>query len=222
MLDGLLRHVAPHYCCSCDKVGALLCDNCKYDIISEPFWSCVACGVNAAGKNGICGKCKVAYMKAWCVSSRTESLKKLIDHYKFMNGRAAYKPLASLLDETLPELPAGTVIVPIPTVSSHIRQRGYDHMLLISKEFAKRRGLSLSMSLERRTATRQRDANAKTRHKQASEAFKWQKSGDPSAVYLLVDDVVTTGATLHYAAKTLRDAGVEHIWAASISRQPLD
>lgn len=222
MLDGLLQHIAPHYCCSCDKAGTLLCDNCKYDIISEPFWACVACGINAAGKNGICEKCKVAYAKGWCVSSRTESLKNVIDHYKFMNGYAAYKPLASLLDEILPELPVDTVIVPIPTLSSHIRQRGYDHMLLIAKELAKRRKLFLSTSLVRQTATRQRDANAKTRYKQASEAFEWRTRSNPQAVHLLVDDVVTTGATLHYAAKALHDAGVENVWAASISRQPLD
>jgi predicted amidophosphoribosyltransferase len=41
------------------------------------------------------------------------------------------------------------------------------------------------------------------------------------ACYLLVDDVVTTGATIKYAAKALKDAGAGDVWVAAIARQPL-
>ncbi|MET0980124.1 MAG: phosphoribosyltransferase family protein [Candidatus Saccharimonadales bacterium] len=39
---------------------------------------------------------------------------------------------------------------------------------------------------------------------------------------MLIDDVVTTGATIKYAAESLRQAGATQIWVAVIARQPLD
>lgn len=222
MLDRILSFLAPHICSGCQISGTLLCDNCKYDIVSEPFAGCVACGKAVAKADGICRACKVPYQRAWCVADRRDHLQRLIGNYKFTNARAAYIPLADLLDARLPVLPENTLIVPVPTVSSHVRQRGYDHMLLIAQRLAKRRGLECLTDLQRVTNTKQRSATAKQRILQAKSAFKVHKRLDEDSVYLLIDDVVTTGATIKYASQALVDAGASTVWVASISHQTLD
>lgn len=222
MIDTLLSIVAPHHCSGCGIVGGLLCENCKYDIIHEPYSACVACGRGLAGRNGVCKECTLPYQRAWCVAPRQEQLEVLINAYKFRNARAAYKPLAELLDAYMPELPGNVIIVPIPTIPSHIRQRGYDHVFLVARHFARARRLPLTAVLQRQTATVQRGAGARQRTEQAKKAYTCATVLDPDAVYLLVDDVMTTGATMKYAAKTLAGAGAQNIWVASISRQPLD
>ena len=222
MIDDILQIIAPHHCYGCGKIGTLLCDNCKYDITSEPFSLCFACSSQLAGTSGICSQCHVNYERAWCVGPRHDSLEKLIDAYKFANVRSGYRPLSQLIDSTLPSLPDDTRIVPIPTVSAHIRQRGYDHTLLIAKYLAKKRGLRLFTGLQRATSTKQRDSGRRQRTEQAKRAFVCNKQLDENGVYLLIDDVVTTGATMKFAAKTLQNAGAGAVWAASISRQTLD
>lgn len=222
MIDTLLSYVAPHHCSGCGETGTLLCDNCKYDIISEPYSACVACSKGLAGKQGLCSSCHVPYERAWCAAARHDTLQRLIDSYKFSNAKAAYFPLTSLLHENLPELPSDIIIVPIPTVASHIRQRGYDHALLVARHFAKTRQLTLSPVLQRKSTTMQRGANKRTRTAQAKQAFVCHQQLDTATTYLLIDDVITTGATVKYAAKTLIDAGAGVVWVASISRQPLD
>lgn len=222
MIDELLQIVAPHHCSGCGKTGTLLCQNCKYDIISDPFSLCIACGIVLTGQSGICGGCRVPYSRAWCVGARQEALEHLIDTYKFANARSAFKSLAELLDTHLPELPDTVRIVPIPTVASHIRQRGYDHMALIATQFARQRGVGVDPVLSRVTNTRQRSASRRERNKQAKAAFVCTTQLDKNTPYLLIDDVVTTGATLKYAAKALRDQGAQTVWVASISRQTLD
>ncbi len=222
MIDDFLATIAPHYCCWCGKTGSLLCDNCKYDIESEPFESCIICGNVALSIRGICNSCNSSYTRAWCAGERKDSLQRLIGLYKFERSYAGYKPLVDLLDHALPSLPAGTIIVPVPTVSSHIRERGYDHMLLIAKHLAKRRQLRLFTGLQRRTATKQREAGRALRRRQAKEAFISSPVPDAKPIHLLIDDVVTTGATLEFAARALLAAGAREVWVASISRQPLD
>lgn len=183
---------------------------------------CFSCAVLPASQTGICTKCRVPYQRAWCVGERHEELKKLINSYKFENARAAHLNLTALLDETLPTLPDSVHIVPIPTISSHIRQRGYDHMALIARRFAKVRQLPYTPLLRRQNMTVQRDASKKQRLAQAREAFICPSPLDSEAIYLLLDDVATTGATMKYATQALKAAGAETVWVASISRQPLD
>lgn len=222
MLDNLLSYIAPHHCFGCAETGTLLCENCKYDIIEEPYAACVACGNGLAGRSGLCTDCSVPYERAWCVAPRQDHLQALIDGFKFRNIHAAYRPLAELLSARMPELPVDLRIVPVPTVASHIRQRGYDHTFLIARQLSKIRGLSVDTSLRRRTSTMQRGAGKRQRTAQAKQAFICPHPLKGDVIYLLIDDVVTTGATVKYAAKALRDAGAQAIWVATISRQPLD
>lgn len=156
------------------------------------------------------------------MSDRRDQLLRLIDGYKFSNTKAADRPLADLLHSHLPELPQNTVIVPVPTVNSHIRQRGYDHMLLVAKRLGRLRGLTVDTSLQRVTTSVQRLASARQRAAQAKVAFACAKPLNPDAIYVLVDDVITTGSTVKYAAKTLLDAGAGEVWVVSISRQLID
>lgn len=221
MLDNLLSYIAPHYCCGCGKIGSLICANCKYNITYEPNVICVACKKPTVGY-WLCNTCKMPYERIWVVGERTGILQRLIGLYKFERTRSAFRVLGDLILDTIPELPINTVIVPIPTIPTHIRQRGYDHMLLIAKYLALRRKLEYSNIIQRKTNSVQRGANAKKRKIQAMNAFIINEKIDTNKTYLLIDDVFTTGATIKYASLALRNAGAKHIWVAIIARQTLD
>lgn len=221
MIDYLLSYIAPHLCCGCGKLGVQLCDSCKYNIISEHFATCLMCG-RLAGNNGTCFACRVPYERSWCVGERSGELYTLLNQYKFYNARAAYRPLAQLLHETVDHLPESVIVVPVPTIASHIRQRGYDHMWLVARHFARLRNLTLSPCLQRAATTRQLGASRSIRERQAQVAFKVTQKLSGTAPYLLVDDVVTTGATLKYATRQLHRAGAKKVWVAVIARQPID
>ena len=160
--------LAPHYCCSCGAVGQIICDNCKKHIVSRSFRSCLVCAKTIRNSNGLCCSCKqkVPFKRIWCVGERCDALKSLIDAYKFERASGAYREIVDLLDEYLPKLPSNTVVVPVPTISTHIRQRGYDHAAKLARELAKRRELPYSTVLRRETSTVQHTA---------SQGERWQK-----------------------------------------------
>jgi ComF family protein len=198
----------------------MLCGNCKYNITSEQKMVCIVCG-RPTGNGWLCNNCHMPYEKAWVVGERDGVLQRLVGLYKFERAKAAYKSLGGLLVDVLPELPPHTVIIPIPTTPSRIRERGYDHMLLIARYVARARGLKWQRLIRRKTNTKQRQATAKKRDFQAKNAFFVRDKVDADTPYLIVDDVMTTGATIKYAAQALRDAGAKHVWVAVIARQTL-
>ena len=170
----------------------------------------------------LCNTCKSCYSRVWVVGERQGILQRLIGLYKFERVKDAYKVLGKLLLSVLPEFPPDTIIIPVPTVSGHIRERGYDHMLLIAKYIAKKRGLQLKQLINRKSNTKQRQASAQQRIAQAEQAFVVNDKLNSTTPYLIVDDVITTGATIRYASKALHDAGAKNIWVAVIARQTLD
>lgn len=220
MVERLLDFVSPHYCCSCGEIGSILCEGCKYDITSERFSGCTLCGQPTL--SGSHARCHSIIERTWCGGERTGGLERLIDDYKFEYVVAAHKPLGDILLAALPELPSDTIVVPIPTVRTHVRQRGYDHTLLLARYVADNRNLQCSRPLLRINSSVQRGANRKTRVAQAKAAFGVRERLDPDATYLLIDDVLTTGSTLRFAAKAMKDAGATVVWAVVAARQPLD
>lgn len=218
MIDVLLAIVAPHLCSGCAKVGTLLCEHCKYDIKQAPFLGCLLCGM--ASRDGICSSHGVSYDKAWIVGKRQGTLQRLIGGFKFKNMKAAARRLAELLDERLPLLPADTMVVPIPTAPAHIRERGYDHMLLVARYFALLRNLPLSQVIGRNTMATQHHSNRRTRISQAQSAFRTVGGVSSAVTYLLLDDVVTTGSTIGEASRVLKEAGASSVWVGAIARQP--
>ena len=220
MIEALLELIAPHHCYECQEIGSALCDSCKYNIGSDAFSGCIVCGKPC--RNGVCRSCKTYYEAAYCVGERSDTLRQLVDDLKFERQKSAAVSLASLLSSVTPIFPAGTAIVPVPTISSHVRLRGYDQVKLIAKSFAQMKtGCEYYPTLARNTKTVQRGASKSVRRKQAKEAFLCRRRLSGDRLYVIIDDVVTTGSTIEYAAKCLYDAGARNIAVAIISRQPM-
>lgn len=220
IVDELLNWLAPHYCSYCCDIGSLLCEGCKYDIVSEKIDACLLCG-RLSTANGVClARCSPAIERSWCAGEFSDGMERLIGAYKFNYAKAAYRPLGEVLLACLPQLPSDTVIVPIPTVRRHVRQRGYDHTMLLAQYIADKLSLRVDNLLVRATSDVQKGANRQQRQLQAKVAFGLSASPQPDIPYLLIDDVVSTGFTMKYAARALSEAGSKKVWAGAVARNP--
>jgi ComF family protein len=119
---------------------------------------------------------------------------------------------------------AGDALVPVPASPDRVRQRGYDQASLIAAEAGRRLGLPLIHALERaRATTAQFDLDRAARASNLVDAFRLR---DPAVALqvrdrwlVLVDDVVTTGATLAACATALHDAGARAVSAITVARE---
>lgn len=192
LLDALLAMVAPHECLVCTREQGLLCMACAA-AYRPPTPSIEP----PRGVEGL-----------WVWSEYTGVTKLLLKRYKFDHAWAAHKVIASLVVQALPRLPAQTIVVSVPTASSRQRQRGYDHAALLARSVAARRGLMYAALLARTGQSRQVGATRRQRQQQLAGVFNvprpWLCVGRS---ILLIDDVMTTGASLEAAATTLLQAG---------------
>ncbi len=146
--------------------------------------------------------------------------KDLLHIYKFERAPVGTFPIARAMCEVLPYLPAHTLVIPVPTATSRIRERGYDHAALLARGIAKERGWMWDRAVTRLSQSRQVGANRQQRHAQLKDAFAVSKPAlINGADVLVVDDVVTTGSTLEAVARALKQAGAKSINAVVFAQK---
>lgn len=110
------------------------------------------------------------------------------------------------------------LVVPLPTIERHIRERGFDHIDLLVKKFVRLNACRRSRALIRGNNAVQVGASEEKRIEQAKTAYIPKNDIDRDANYLLVDDVWTTGSSMLAACSALQKAGCKNLNIAVIAR----
>jgi len=151
-------------------------------------------------------------------------LREAVHRFKFRNAIGLQRPLGMLLSEKLAtrwgnDPPDGVVAVPLHR--SRLRQRGYNQSLLLAQELERRLGVELIRGLlSRQVATAaQQGLPLLERQHNVKGAFSVERPLQGERL-LLVDDVMTTGATVRHCAQSLLAAGAGAVEVAVLARAP--
>jgi ComF family protein len=149
-------------------------------------------------------------------------LDRLVPRFKFHHDLAAGRLMAELMAGPLASAPRPDAVVPVPLHAHRLRRRGYDQALELARPLARSLELPLRDDLLRRIriTAPQSELSAVARRRNLKGAFAVRTDTNPPAHVVLVDDVMTTGATLHAAAAALKRAGVQRVDAWVCARVP--
>lgn len=143
----------------------------------------------------------------------------LLRRFKFHQDLAAGRLLSALMCERFASLERPDVLVPVPLHRGRLGLRGYDQALELARPLGRALQLPCRPLLVRaRHTAPQSELDAAARARNLRDAFEVR--GPLPAHVALVDDVMTTGATLRAAALTLRRAGVARVDAWVCARVP--
>ena len=212
----LISLVAPHHCMGCGTEGAICCVGCAETWLLPLPSRCYRCR-SLSREFATCRPCHSRLRRVWVATEYAGLAKKMVHKYKFERARTAARTIAQQMDAVLPNIPQSTVVTYVPTETRRMRMRGYDHAALIARELARERGLPYRRLASRVTHTRQVGAGRAVRYRQLAGAFLVIRDVPPDV--LLVDDVVTTGATLETVAAVLRQAGAKHVDAVVFAQK---
>lgn len=221
ILERAVTLLTPFECAICGREGNMLCGVCAENHIGEQISRCYLCNKLTA-QHRTCRSCHSRLGRVWWLGSYKNALKELIYSMKYQRNRGYARQLGDLLAETIPYLPAQTLIISAPTAPKRIRQRGFDQAALIAQQVAAHHKLNYKPLLYRATQVDQIGKNRTQRYEQMRGSVKIHKPEQiQGKSILLIDDVLTTGATLEVTARILRENGAAHVDAAVVARHLL-
>jgi ComF family protein len=203
------------------KASGLLCEPCDADLPRLGTELCPRCALASPG-GAVCGRCLTqppAYDATQAAFSYAFPADVLIQSLKFRGELA----LAPLLGDFLSQKVSGIgvdCLVPVPLSAERLRSRGYNQALEIARRVSAAAGTRLAPELcerSRDTAV-QMDLPLEERAKNVRGAFRC--AGIVAGTVAVLDDVMTTGATLEEMAATLKRAGAARVVNWVVARTP--
>lgn len=221
LLAGLLELLVPTRCAGCDLPGELLCTECREALpLIEPAWACPRCG--APFGHLVCTECwrdEPAFDAGVCVGSLSPPLSRCVSLYKDAGERRLGPLFGSLLGESLaPWSGWAQAVVPVPPSAAALRARGFDHTGAIAARVAQSMDVPVLDALGSIGARDQRVLGRVARRSNVAGAFVAIRGVRLPPRVVLVDDVMTTGATLDAAAAVLLAAGAEVVRVGAVAR----
>lgn len=232
--EGVAEALWPTRCAVCDVPGEVLCPRCRRRLpYLDQLTACPICG--AAWGKGVCCECNRETLRQRnlerfpleaCIAATRlgPETRRIVVAYKDRGERRLARVMAQCMADAMPPAwrrPDGhTLIVPIPARRAAVARRGFDHMRLIAKELQDITGLPVACALESNRGHDQRALGAQGRQKNMAGSFRMARRyalGPPHRL-VVIDDVMTTGATLFAAADALRGHGAETVCGLTFTR----
>lgn len=227
-LDAILAVAWAPRCAACGEplerpTAGVVCENCWRRVRRIEVPPCPLCGVGlpAAGASGVCGDCRRTggpRTARRAAGVHAGALREIIHAFKYDGRRSLARPLAHLVRGVTDDwLQDADVAVPVPLHPLRRWRRGFNQ----AHDLAAHLGLPVVPALRRRRHTGRQVARSRAGRLAAlGNAFALAR-GRPAAdavrrrSVVIVDDVITTGATVEACAAVLRRAGARNVRAVS-------
>ncbi len=229
--------LAKQYCllCAAHNGGELgLCEACLKDLPWHTAPQCPQCGLVSNGL--ICGSCLNSppdFDATYSLFTYDFPVSNLLQHYKYKNMLPLANAFASLLlkdkryKRVMPENLSSNqmlankidLIIPMPMHSTRLKERGFNQALELARIISKKMQIKLDYTACQRVKFTPPQASLplKERIKNIRGVFSCQQNLQGLNI-VIVDDVMTTGASLNELAKTLKKAGAAHVECWVIAR----
>ncbi|HOZ56481.1 MAG: DNA utilization protein GntX [Parcubacteria group bacterium ADurb.Bin316] len=228
--DFILDLIFPKECVGCGQEGSWLCPSCYQKLEFSKVQYCLNCKTeNNSGE--FCPNCRNEYyLDGVTIVGNYDD--KIINHLIKMLKYHFIKDVAIILGNYLVDFLQKThnlpilkitkipIVIPVPLHKRRRRWRGFNQTKEIAEITAKHFQLKINATNLIRIKHKKAQAklNEEQRLKNVAGCFAWRGENLTGANIILIDDVVTTGATLNECAKILKQNGASQVWGMVIAK----
>ena len=213
-VDRALDLALPARCAGCGREGDAICRSCEPALDAR-------LELPAGVMIGLPADLPAPLVQLeWC-APYTGTVRRALHDLKYSGEQRLARPLGAAIARRWARAGAGgDLIVPVPVHRDRLRHRGYDQALLLATVAARELALPVASLLERgRATTAQFDLDRSARAINMRGAFRLRHRAIEDRWIVLVDDVMTTGATLAACAVPLMAAGALAVSAVTVARE---
>lgn len=216
MRPAVLDLLLPPACAACGRFGSVICGECERSFARPDPGDFVV-----ADAGVVLGTALTVGMGAFVF---TGPMRRTLGRLKYAGAARSARPLAAAAAPALERLVAvagsGAVLVPAPLHPARQRQRGYNQAALLAAELARATGLPAADVLERHAATeRMHHLDRAARLRNLRGAIRLAATAHSPRTAIVVDDILTTSATLEACASALLEGGAESVHGFAIARE---
>lgn len=204
ILHALAAGIVPPLCAACGR-------SCRAEAVV-----CTRCGRRLGTAEPLLGKGPPGLDRAWSSAPHEGVARDLVAALKFRRLLPVADLMADRIQWLAPAQMLSGAIVPVPAAPSRLRRRGFDPAGELAAALAERLGVPLEPCLARRGRRRQ---VGRRRAERIGQPPRIEATGTAPRSVLLVDDVLTTGATMSACAQALRAAGAARVVAVTFARR---
>jgi len=167
---------------------------------------------------------QVYFSKAIAIWEYSRTIQTIIHYMKYQNFKILANRIGIFMAERLNQLNLPnehTILIPVPLHKTRIRERGYNQSALLCGVIASETGLTYHDQILKRIRYTQSQTklHASERLKNVQNAFKVTSPLEVvNKIIILVDDVITTGATINECARELMKAGAQAVYLCSVAK----
>jgi ComF family protein len=164
------------------------------------------------------GPVRVAGMEVWAPLAYEGAARELVRALKYRGAERLAGAMAAPIAATAPRAFAVGCLVPVPLHPARLRRRGFNQAELLARELSRRTTLEVADCLERARPRAPQAGRPRAERVGGLPGIRLRpQAGVPGSV-VLVDDVVTTGATVAACARALRSAGACEVRVLAYAR----
>ncbi|MGD9129439.1 MAG: ComF family protein [Candidatus Woesebacteria bacterium] len=210
-IERLLDLIFPKFCVSCGKLFCFICENCYQKINFIPM--------------SIRIELEPAYLDQLFVAANYQDpISKLIKTLKYQGVKNIAQLLGTMFWENS-YFPKMDLITAVPIHQKRLRERGFNQSELIARKLASLAGIPY-LGILKKGKHSKRQASSKNREQRLSQLIgSFSLSTKPKPIsylnksIIIVDDVITTGATLNECAKVLKKVGLKKVIGLAVAHE---
>jgi ComF family protein len=215
-VTALLDLLLPPACASCGRVGHILCPNCRGSFTRPDAGAFVVADAGVA-----MGDALALAIGAFAYEG---TIRGALGRLKYAGAGRVAQPLAAAAAPALAQLleisGRSAALVPVPIHPIRERQRGYNQAELLARELGRHGRVPVMSVLERLAATeRQHRLDRASRLRNLRHAITLRQGARTPPVAIVVDDILTTAATLEACASVLCDGGALAVYGFAVARE---